>query len=379
LVEAVRGGESQRAVARRLGLSLSRVQYWLRRAGADRLDRVDWSDHRRAGHAAPNRTSPAHEARILTLRRTLRQDSLLGEYGAQAIHAELERRGERGPSLRTIGRILARRGALDGRQRQRRPPPPPGWHLPVVATRQAELDLFDVVEDLKLAGGPLLDVLTGLSLHGGLPAAWPLGRATTTAILPRLIAHWQHHGRPGFVQFDNDTRFQGPHQHRDAIGRVSRLCLQLGITPVFVPPRELGLQNPIEHFNGLFQAKVWRRVRFQSVRALVAHSARYVAALAERRRARISGAPARAPWPADWAFDPAHQPRGQLVYIRRTNERGIVLALGRRWPIDRHWCHRLVRLEVDLARGELRSYALRRSAPTEQPVLRIQPYEPRRP
>lgn len=362
-----------------MGLSLARVQYWVRRAGPDRLDRVDWSDHRHAGHAAANRTSPALEARILTLRRTLRHDSLLGEYGAQAIHAALESRGDPVPSLRTIGRILARRGALDGRPRQRRPPPPPGWQLPAVATRQAELDLFDVVEDLKLAGGPLLDVLTGLSLHGGLPAAWPLERATTTAILPRLIAHWRDHGRPGFAQFDNDTRFQGPHQHRDAIGRVSRLCLQLGITPVFVPPRELGLQNAIEHFNGLFQEKVWRRVRFQSLRAFAAHSARYVAALAERRRGRLSAAPARAPWPIDWAFDPTHCPPGHLVYIRRTNERGTVLALGRRWPVDRHWCHRLVRLELDLARGELRSYALRRSAPADQPLLRIQPYEPRRP
>lgn len=365
-------------MARRFDLSLSRVQYWLRRAGAGRLDRVDWSDHRRDGQAAPNRTPPALEARILTLRRTLRRDSLLGEYGARAIQAALECRGEPAPSLRTIGRILSRWGALDGRQRQRRPPPPPGWHLPVVARRQAELDLFDVVEDLKLANGPLLDVLTGVSLHGGLPAAWPLERATTTAMLPRVIAHWRHHGRPGFAQFDNDTRFQGPHQHRDALGRVSLLCLQLGVTPVFVPPRELGLQNPIEHFNGLFQAKVWRRVHFQSVRAFAAHSARYVAALIARRRARISAAPPRAPWLADWSFDPGHCPPGQLVYIRRTNEQGIVLALGRRWLVDRHWCHRLVRLELDLARGELRSYALRRSTPAEQPLLCIQPYQPRR-
>lgn len=374
----MRGGASQRAVARRFGVSLSHVQYWVRRAGASRLDRVDWTDHRRAGHAAPNRTLPALEARILTLRRTLRHDSLLGEYGARTIHTALERRGEPAPSVRTIGRILARGGALDGRQRHRRPPPPPGWHLPTVATRQAELDLFDVVEDLKLADGPLLDVLTGISLHGGLPAAWPLQRATTTAMLPRLIAHWRHHGRPGFAQFDNDTRFQGPHQHRDVLGRVSRLCLQLGITPVFVPPRELGFQNPIEHFNGLFQAKVWRRVRFRSVRAFAAYSTRYVAALAARRGARISTAPPRAPWPTEWAFDPSHCPPGQLVYIRRTTEQGSVLALGRRWLVDRHWCHRLVRLELDLARGEFRSYALRRSAPTEQPLLRIQPYEPRR-
>jgi len=353
------------------------VQYWLDRAGAGRLDRVDWGDHRLRGHAAPHRTPPALEDRILALRRELRTESLLGEYGASAIHAALTAGREPAPCIRTIGRILARRGAVDGRRRQRRPPPPPGWHLPAVATRESELDLFDVVEDLKLAGGPLLDVLTGLSLHGGLPAAWPLGRATTTTILPRLLAHWQRHGCPAFAQFDNDTRFQGPHQHRDVIGRVSRLCLQLGIAPVFVPPRELGLQNAIEHFNGLFQAKVWRRVRFQSLRAFAAHSARYVVALAERRRARLAAAPARSPYPERWAFDPDQVPLGQLVYIRRTSERGDVLVLGRRWLVDPYWCQRLVRLELDLAGGELRSYALRRSAPAEQPVLNVRPYQPR--
>ena len=34
----------------------------------------------------------------------------------------------------------------------------------------------------------------------------------------------------------------------DAIGRLTRLCLALGIIPVFAPPREPGLQNAIEGF-----------------------------------------------------------------------------------------------------------------------------------
>lgn len=199
------------------------------------------------------------EDAILDLRRALPATSLLGEYGAQASQAALQAQGRPAPAIRPIGRILARRGVLAGRRRPRRPLPPPGWYLPTVARRECELDLFDVVEDLKLAGGPLLEVLTGISLYGGLPVAWPVVGASTPAIRPCLVAHWQRHGCPGFAQFDNDTRFQGPHQHRDVVGRVSRQGLQWGIPPVFVPPRELGMQNPIEQFNGLFQAKVWRR------------------------------------------------------------------------------------------------------------------------
>lgn len=363
-------------MARRYGVALSTVQVWVRRAAGQRLDRVDWEDRRCASHPAPHRTSSVVEDRILALRRKLHR-SLLGEWGAAAIRRELETEGGPVPALRTIGRILERRGALDARQRERRPAPPPGWHLPLVAARQEELDLVDVVEDLKLLDGPLLDVLTGISLHGALPAAWPLLRASTSAILPCLQAHWQRFGCPGYAQFDNDTRFQGPHQHRDVIGRVSRQCLQLGITPVFVAPAELGLQNAIEQFNGLFQAKVWRRFQFRSVAGFARHTARYVAALRQRRAARVDGAPARHPWPRGWEFDPTTVAPGQLVYIRRTDHGGHARALGRRWYLDRHWPHRLVRLEIHLADAQLRAYALRRRTPDDQPLLRSYHYEPR--
>ncbi len=81
---------------------------------------------------------------MLIVRRQLKETSDLGEYGAKAIHRELTARGQVAvPAVRTIGRILERRGALDARRRLRRPPPPPGWYLPDVAARRVELDSFE--------------------------------------------------------------------------------------------------------------------------------------------------------------------------------------------------------------------------------------------
>jgi hypothetical protein len=248
-----------------------------------------------------------------------------------------------------------------------------------VAAHHAELDAFDVIEDLKLADGPLVDVLTGVALHSSLPAAWPLVPASTSHILPCLMAHWRTYGLPAYAQFDNDTRFQGPHQHPDVFGRVTRLCLQLGVTPVFVPPREFGLQNAIEGFNGLYQAKVWRRFHFAVLAALETHTQRYLAARIQRLAARLGSAPARRPWPASWHWQPAQLPAGCVIFIRRTNDRGEITLLGHTWLIDPAWCHRLVRAEVDLAAAEIRCYALRRSAPSEQTLLRVLAYRyPRR-
>ena len=108
------------------------------------------------------------ERRVLALRRELRQGDL-GFVGAQAIQDVLraERPDRRLPSLRTIGRILKRHGALDAVRRVRRMSPPAGWYLPDVAAGQAELDAFDVIEDLPLEGGPRLDALTTRALGVG--------------------------------------------------------------------------------------------------------------------------------------------------------------------------------------------------------------------
>lgn len=375
MVSAVRRGGSLRKVARRYEVTLHTVQRWVARAGGTRLDRVDWRDQPRGARTSARRTPPAVERSILELRRELRDQSALGEYGAAAIQRSLlERRHREVPAVRTIGRILARHGAVDHTRRVRRASPPPGWHLPPVARGESELDLFDVIEDLKIEGGSLLDVFTGVSLKGGLPGSWPLASASTVAILSCLTAHWQAYGRPGYAQFDNDTRFQGPHQHPDVFGRVVRFCLQLGVTPVFVPPREFGLQNAIENFNGLYTAKVWRRFHFASLAEFLAQSERYLDARRTRLAARIAEAPARIPWPGEWEFSPRLLPAAKIVFVRRTSAGGRLTLLGHDWPVDPHWCHRLVRAEVDLAAGEIHCTALRRRDPDAQPLLAILPY-----
>src|SRR3712207_3176505 len=114
MVAAVRRGASQRTVARQFHVSLDTVQRWVHRAAGQRLDRVDWSD-RPAGPRVPARRTPRDlEDLVLTVRRELREQSDLGEVGAEAIQRELQaRRLPAVPAVRTINRILDRRGALD--------------------------------------------------------------------------------------------------------------------------------------------------------------------------------------------------------------------------------------------------------------------------
>jgi hypothetical protein len=355
------------------------VTLWVERARGQRLDRMDWSDRPSAPHTT-QRTDSSTEDLVLTVRKELAHGDL-GAVGAQAIRQALLDRGDAAvPSVRTINRILARRGALDGRTRVRRPPPPRGWYLPAVAAARAELDSFDIVEGLVIKDGPEVEVLNGVSLHGGLVASWPTA-APVTAVLSvtSLTEHWREVGLPGYAQFDNDMIFQGTHRYPDALGRVIRLCLSLGVVPVFVPPREVGFQAMIESYNGWWQARVWARFQHPDLGHLLDRSRRHVQALRRQRAARIESAPARRPFPADWRLNLKAQPQGRLVYLRRTNGTGEVTLLGRTWAVSAGWPNRLVRCEADLEKDKIRFFTLRRKEPKSQPqVLEVDYQLPKR-
>jgi putative transposase len=375
MILALRRGGTLRRVARRFGVSHMTVQRWARRARGQRLGRVDLEDRPLGVRPPVNRCSRRTERKILAIRRTLRLRSPLGEHGARAIRAELEAQGLVGvPSLRTIGRILARNGVLDGRRRMRRPPPPKGWYLPDVAAGRADVDSFDLVTDLVIRGGQELTVLNGISLLGGLSQSWPEARMTAKITVVRLLEHWKQHGHPAYAKFDNDTIFQGAHQWPDSFGRVIRLCLQLGVTPVFAPPREPGFQAEIESYNGRWQRSVWHRFRHRNRTHLAVRSEAFVQAVHQRSAPRIAAAPRRLAVPADFQPDWQQPLRGLVIFLRRTDSQGRVECLGHRWLVDRQWPHRLVRIEVDLTGQRARIYALRRRDPTRQPLLKTLVY-----
>ena len=378
MVALVRTGASQRSVARRFGVSLATIQLWLARAAERPLDEVDWAD-RSSLPLHRTRTRVELEDVVLDVRRWLREESTLGEYGPAAIRRELEARTDLPgplPALRTIARILDRRGALDARQRVRRPAPPAGWYLPDVRERGAELDSFDVISGLQLKGGVDFDVLTGISLHGGLAATWVQPAVSAVSTVRSLHEHWQVVGQPTYAQFDNDTRFIGGNAHPNSIGPVIRFCLAVGVVPVFAPPVEMGFQAAIEAYNGRWQRKLWARFWDPSLTDLQVRSEAYVAASRRRSAVRIEAAPARRLLNLDELPDLTAPPAGRLVFLRRTSDVGNVSILRRSYPVDPRWLHRLVRGELDLDRRRLRFFALRRREPMDQPLLGEVDFEP---
>lgn len=377
MVARVREGVGLRAAAREFRVTLSTVQRWVTRAGDLPFEQIDWTDRPSGCPSSKQRRRASTEARVLQVRKSLQTKSDLGEYGAQAIHRELKRQEVSDlPSARTIGRILERRGALDGRRRLRHQSPPPGWFLPKVAAGKLDLDSFDAIEDLVIRGGQDVNVLTGISLHGGLSAAWPAEQITAKYTVECLLKHWRQFGLPGYAKFDNGTTFQGNHSWPDTFGRVTRTCLALGVTPVFAPPLSRGFQADIEAFNGRWQDAVWSRFTFRDREQLVAQSGKFIRAHRERHAVRIEDAPARRAFPKDWRADLRQPLKGTVIFVRVTSANGTVQVLGRTYEVSPLWCHRLVRADVNLTRREILFHGLRRKDPHSHLLLAKHPYDP---
>ena len=159
----------------------------------------------------------------------------------------------------------------------------------------------------------------------------------------------------------------------DALGRVARMALSLGVVVVFAPPREHGFQASIESYNARWQSKVWNRFHFELREQLRSQSDKYVRAVRQRAALRIEGAPTRWEMPDGWQPD-FQNPHGVIIFIRRTTDRGRATLLGRTFEVSKTWPHRLVRAEVNLGKAEIKFYALRRRAPSCQPLLKLIEY-----
>ena len=144
--------------------------------------------------------------RRFELRRELKEQSDLGEFGAAAIHREMEMAQPASVAVPYLHNQLsscngmARRGLpRASAQTCRRPVTSIGSGIPCseVVAKLAELDQFDFVEGLVIKDGlQKLKSLNAVSLHGGLVGAWPTTGCTAESARMAMIEDWRQWGLP---------------------------------------------------------------------------------------------------------------------------------------------------------------------------------------
>ena len=259
-------GVSAQEIAEALGRSVRWVRKW--RARARQADSAWYEERSRAPHRRRRQVDPDWELAVIEARHALIARQNAGGcafIGAIGIRRELERRGVavEGHSLRQIERIIQRSGLAQPRRRRSRSGPKrvyPGPHT--AARRRRDLHEVDFVGPLYPRGGTRLEVLSRMDIASGEARSWVRTRQTSDVACECLWDDWLAGGVPRYVQMDNHACFTGGPNDRRRTGSVIRLCLYVGVQPVFIPAHAPFYNAHVESYQGLWQERLWKRQDF---------------------------------------------------------------------------------------------------------------------
>ena len=263
-------GWKKSEIARKVQRSRPWVDRWLGRYRPE-APTVSLQDHSRApkhmGWAYPERIK-----RMVIQVRVARECGKRAKYqyaliSAQAIYYELRELGISPlPSPRTIHLWLKQAGRIRER-RSRKPPNPTYPVLPCQAVNDVqELDFkgpFYLKDHLhKYYLVVLRDKMSKKTALRALP------NKEMASILDFLVSAWQNIGCPKCLKMDNCLDFRGSNRHPRSLSKLMRVCLDLGVQPVFIPIREPWRNGVVENLNGLLDRFLFRTHTFETEKQL---------------------------------------------------------------------------------------------------------------
>ena len=232
---------------------------------------VSLQDHSRA----PKQIGWTYPERIKSMVLQLRAERERGKrakyqyalVSAQAIYYELrELHISPLPSPRTIHLWLKQAGRIPERK-VRKPPNPTYPVLPCKAVNDVqELDFKGPLYLKDRSHKYYLMVLRDkVSKKTALRA---LATKSMDAILDFLVDAWQSMGCPKRLKMDNCLDFRGSNLYPRSLSKLMRVCLDLGIQPVFIPLREPWRNGVVENLNGLLARFLFRTHTFETEKQL---------------------------------------------------------------------------------------------------------------
>jgi len=362
-IERASAGEDHQSIWTSLGQSRSWFYKWLQRfheGGGD------WFCDRPPGTDNPaNRSTREIEELVQFARLHLYNHEQF--CGAQAIRWYLEETDVRPlPSLSSIGRILRRRDLTHkrtGRYRPKGVPYPAPEALRPNDVQQADFVGPRFIRTAKSTRR--FYVLNAVDLSTGRCAVELL--ATGKGGMDTAIwAIWRRLGVPRYWQVDNETAFYGSPQYPHTLGPLARLCLPLGVEPVFIPPREPWRNGVVEKFNDYWDKQVWQKrcisgwsdLRRENLALERRHNRdwRYskLGGKTPREALALSSASLRFPTtetiPADW---PSRPESGKYHLIRFIRGDGKLDVFGEKFAVDPDLRYEYVWATVDVKEQRL--------------------------
>jgi len=256
-------GEDPTTIAASLGRSRRWVYKWLARHVTE--DPAWAADRSRRPRTHPLALPARVAAAVESVRLELYNEGLL--YGAQNIRWRLEELGLSPlPSVRTINRILARRGLTH--RRTGRYVPKGKAYPALTADRANQVHQLDYLGPCYLRGPVRFWSLNTVDVATARCATEPVQSRASQPTVDALWATWHRLGLPEYVQADNEMVFYGSPAHPRGMGPLIRLCLATGIEPWFIPLGEPWRNGVVEKFNDHYGSKFLARVEIPTAAAL---------------------------------------------------------------------------------------------------------------
>lgn len=262
-IKRFENGESPKEIYQSLGKSKSWFFKWLSRY---RQEEEDWAQSRskRPYHTSKKIDITMEQAIIETRKRRERQ--LYAQIGALSISYDLQQQGMTPLPLSTINKVLKRNDLV----RKRPKYTPKGVDYPSLQIIESNyVHQFDVVGPRHLKTDGRFYSVNFIDAYDRRCSVNPKRRQTRIDIAQALIRSWQTLGMPCYLQLDNKLPSRGSNRYPHSFGLVIRLCLHLGIQPIFIPIQEPWRNGIIERFQNVFDKMFFRAQYFESFSYLV--------------------------------------------------------------------------------------------------------------
>ena len=189
--------------------------------------------------------------------------------GAEAIHYELRELGISPlPPARTIHAWLKQAGSIKERKGKIKKRSNPTY--PVLSCKAVNaLHELDLKGPFYLKGSSQKYYLVVVrDVYGKKVALRTLTEKEMEALIDFLVESWQTMGRPNLLQMDNGLEFRGSNRYPRSLGKLARVCLDLGVEPVFIPTSEPWRNGVVENLNGLIQRLFLKAQTFETEKHL---------------------------------------------------------------------------------------------------------------
>ena len=266
-------GQSPKVICQELSMSKRWLFKWIKRYQSGKRD---WfKEKSKTPYTIYRKTSSEIEKKVITIRRFL-EESKVSQTGALNIQYQLQILQEKEiPQVWTINRILRRNHLVSPREKRYQPKGKPYPIFPDRPLRPNTLHQFDIVGPRYIKGDGCFYAHNLMDIGSHRVAVNPKRSKIHQEVALSLRDTWETIGIPSFLQLDNQLCCRGSNRYPRSSGLVIKLCLLLGVQPIFIPLGEPWRNGCIEKFQATFEYRFFRKIRFSDFQDLHKQAKRF--------------------------------------------------------------------------------------------------------